>query len=153
MAETTATTRFPARFASTRRDATRRIFSGSATDVPPNFITRVPAAAGGSAGSTAGTGSKVVSAMALSVLHLPATGERAAERDLVRVLEVAPDRQPACEPRDPGAVTQAVGQVGGRRLAGHVRIRGEDDLLDPVSLHAPEQLVDAEVGGLDAVKG
>ena len=65
IAETTATTRFPARLASTRREATRRIFSGSATEVPPNFMTRVPAAAGGSAGSTAGTGSKVVSLMAL----------------------------------------------------------------------------------------
>src|SRR6187397_434458 len=113
MAEMTATTRLPDRFASTSRSATRRIFSGSATEVPPNFMTRVPAAAGGSAGSTAGTGSKVVSLTVLSVLHLPATRECAPESDLVRVLEVAADGEAAREPRHADAVAQAIGQVGG----------------------------------------
>ncbi len=36
--------------------------------------------------------------------HLPATGERAAEGDLVRVLEVAPDGKPAREPGDSDAI-------------------------------------------------
>src|SRR5438034_4295820 len=152
IAETTATTRVPDRLASTSREATRRIFSGSATEVPPNFMTRVPAPAGGSAGSTAGTGSKVVSLMVLSVLHRAATGESPAERDLVCVLEVAADRKAACEPSHAGALAQAVGQVGGCRLAGHVRVRREDDLLDAVSVHPLQELVDAEVRGLDAVE-
>ena len=50
------------------------------------------------------------------------------------------------------AVPQAVGQIGGSRLAGHVRVRRENDLLDAVALHAPQELVDAEVPGLDAVE-
>ena len=37
-------------------------------------------------------------------LHLAATGERAAERDLVRILEVAADREAAGEPRDADAI-------------------------------------------------
>src|SRR5882757_689237 len=41
MAETVPTTRRPARLASTRRCATPRTFSASATDDPPNFITTV----------------------------------------------------------------------------------------------------------------
>ena len=91
IAETTATTRFPARLASTRREATRRIFSGSATEVPPNFMTRVPAAAGGSAGSTAGTGSKVVSLIAGSKVSY--IGRRP-ERALPRVTSSAYSRSP-----------------------------------------------------------
>ena len=41
IAETVPTTRTPRSWASTRRRATPRIRSGSATDVPPNFITTV----------------------------------------------------------------------------------------------------------------
>ena len=42
IAETTATTLCPRSRASTRRRATRRSFSASPTDVPPNFITSEP---------------------------------------------------------------------------------------------------------------
>jgi len=41
IAETVPTTRRPRSFASTRRRATRRMHSASATDEPPNFITTV----------------------------------------------------------------------------------------------------------------
>ena len=57
IADTTPTTRVPAFFAATRRSATRRIFSESATEVPPNFITRVPVLGGAAAGCTSGTAS------------------------------------------------------------------------------------------------
>ena len=57
MAETTPTTREPERLAPTSLLATRRIFSGSATDVPPNFMTTVPALAGRSSVSSSGSGS------------------------------------------------------------------------------------------------
>jgi hypothetical protein len=38
-------------------------------------------------------------------LHLAPAAERTTERDLVGVLEVSPDREPAGEPRDPDAST------------------------------------------------
>ena len=63
-----------------------------------------------------------------------------------------PTGQPAREPRHAHAVAQPVGEVGGRRLARHVRVRGEHDFLDPALLDAVEQLADAEVGRLDAVE-
>ena len=47
IAETVATTRMPRSRASTRRRATWRIFSGSATDEPPNFMTTVSGVASG----------------------------------------------------------------------------------------------------------
>jgi hypothetical protein len=56
IAETTPTTRPPARLVATSRAATRRIFSGSATEVPPNLNTSVPTC-GGSSASTVGTAS------------------------------------------------------------------------------------------------
>ena len=56
--------------------------------------------------------------------------QRAAEGDLVRVLEVAADGQAAGQARHPHAVAQPVGEVRRRRLAGHVRVRREHDLLD-----------------------
>jgi hypothetical protein len=43
IADRTATTRFPASLAATRRSATACRRSTSATEVPPNFITTVPA--------------------------------------------------------------------------------------------------------------
>ena len=49
--------------------------------------------------------------------HLPAAGERAAQRHLVGVLEVAADREPAREPGHAAAAAQAVGQVRGGGLA------------------------------------
>ena len=60
----TATTREPARFVATSRAATRRIFSGSATDVPPNFITTVLAPMRVSEDSSSGSVSYAVSVMA-----------------------------------------------------------------------------------------
>ena len=60
-------------------------------------------------------------------------GERAAERDLVGVLEVAADRQAGGEAgdRDVGrALAQAVGDVQRGRLAGGGRVGGEHDLAD-----------------------
>ena len=51
IAEQTPTTRAPRLFAATIRSATRRIFSGSATDVPPNFMTTVWTPAGSVSGA------------------------------------------------------------------------------------------------------
>src|SRR5262245_52084260 len=51
MAEHTPITRAPAAFAATMRAATRRIFSGAATDVPPNFMTTVWTPAGNRSGA------------------------------------------------------------------------------------------------------
>src|SRR6266849_2416062 len=48
-------------------------------------------------------------------LHLAAAGQCAPERDLVRVLEVAADRQPAREARHTHAAAEPVGEVGGGR--------------------------------------
>src|SRR6187402_3600515 len=84
--------------------------------------------------------------------ELAASGECATERDLVGVLEVAADRQPAREPRHADPVAQPLGQVRGRRLAGHVRIRREHDFLDPARLDAAQQLGEPKVLGLDAVE-
>ena len=47
-----------------------------------------------------------VSADSLNGLHLPSAGERAPERDLVRVLEIPADRQSAREPRHAHAVSK-----------------------------------------------
>ena len=51
-------------------------------------------------------------------LHLAAAGECPPERDLVRILEVAADRQAAPKPGDTHAAAQAVGDVRSGRLAG-----------------------------------
>ena len=79
-------------------------------------------------------------------------GERPPERDLVGVLEVAADREAAREPGHAHAVAQPVGEVGGSRLARHVRVCREHDLLDPALLDAIEELADPQVGRLDAVE-
>ena len=84
-------------------------------------------------------------------LHLPAAGERAPERDLVRVLEVAADGQSAREPRHAHAVSKAVGEVRGRRFSGHRRVGREDDLLDLAALQPREQSADPQIRRLDAV--
>ena len=49
--------------AATSRAATRFSLSGSATEVPPNFITTVPSGARVASASTAGTASYSVAAM------------------------------------------------------------------------------------------
>ena len=86
-----------------------------------------------------------------ALLHFSAAAERPAEGDLVRVLEVGADGQAARQAGDPHAPAQAVGEVGSGRLAGHVRVRGQHDLLDAVPLDPAQELVDAQVLRLDAV--
>src|SRR5688572_322383 len=51
-----------------------------------------------------------------------AAGERAAQGDLVRVLEVAAHREPARKPGHGGAVAEPVGEIGRRGLTRHVRV-------------------------------
>src|SRR4051812_23617141 len=109
MAESTATTRLPAACISTSRRATSLIFSGSATEVPPNFITSVPALGSAAARSGSDSNSVVVTARSLGS-HFAAARQRPAERDLVGVLEVGAHRQATCQPRDPDAAAEAVGQ-------------------------------------------
>src|SRR5947207_1914774 len=149
IAESTATTRLPAARASTSRRATSLILPGSATEVPPNFITSVPSL--GSARSRAGSASNSV-AVTAEVSHFATAAQRPAEGDLVGVLEVGAHRQAACQPCDANAAAEAVGEKGRRRLAGHVRVRREHDLLDAVALDTAEQLVDAQVLRFDAVE-
>src|SRR6266516_2894703 len=149
IAESTATTRLPASRAATIRRATSLIFCGSATDVPPNFITSVPVR--GSARSSAGSASNSVVVVTSEVfLHFPAAAQCPSQRDLVGVLEVGAHGEAAGEARDTNAAAEAVGEVSRSRLAGHVRVRGEHDFLDPVAVDAAEQLVDPEVLRFDA---
>ena len=49
-------------------------------------------------------------------------------------------------------LAEAVGEIRSRRLAGHRRIRREDDLRDAVLFDARKQPVDSKVAGLDAVE-
>src|SRR5262245_62559489 len=151
MAESTATTRLPEARASTSRRATSFSFCGSATDVPPNFITSVPRLGSAAARSGSGSNSVVVTADSLGS-HFPTPAQRPAQCHLVRVLEVGADGKAAGEASHPDAAAQAVGEVGSGRLAGHVRVRREHDLLDAVPLDAAQQLVDAQVLRLDAVQ-
>ncbi len=57
IAESTPTTRWPRSLAPTRRRATSLIFAVSATELPPNFITTMPAGAAAPSAATAGTAS------------------------------------------------------------------------------------------------
>ena len=78
-------------------------------------------------------------------------GERPAEGHLVGVLQVAPDRQAAGEPRDPRPAAQAVGQIGGGRLAGHGRVGRQEHLGHTAGLDSRDELGDPQVLGVDAV--
>src|SRR5256885_2755977 len=84
--------------------------------------------------------------------HLAAAVQRPPEGHFVCVLEVAADRKPARESRNARAAAQPVREIGRGRLAGHVRVGREHDLLHAVSLHPVEQLVDPQVRRLDAVQ-
>ena len=84
---------------------------------------------------------------------LTAAGECSAEGDLVGVLQVAPHRQPARQPGHGDAVAQPVGQIGGGRFAGHVRVGGEDDLRDLTVRDSSQQLADPQVLGLNSIEG
>ena len=48
-------------------------------------------------------------------------------------------------------VAEPVGEVGGGRLAGHRRVGGENDLADAVGVDPVDELVDPQVGRVDAV--
>jgi hypothetical protein len=74
------------------------------------------------------------------------------ERHFVGVLEVSADREPAREPCHAHLVAKPVGEVRGRRLPRHRRVRGEHDLRDAVRGDTREQAVDPEVGRLDPVE-
>ncbi len=63
IAEITATTRLPASRAATMRRATAFSFSGSATELPPNFITIVLPCGATSGRASAGTDSNSVAAI------------------------------------------------------------------------------------------
>src|SRR4051812_2560135 len=78
--------------------------------------------------------------------------EGASERELVGVLEVAADREPAGQPRDldPEGLELA-GEEHRGRLALEVGVRAEDDLLDRLLAEAGEQLLDAQLLGPDAL--
>src|SRR5215211_8785532 len=77
--------------------------------------------------------------------------ERAPERDLVGVLEVGADRQPAGEARDGDAVAQQIGDVVSGRLARGGGIRGDDELLHPAGVDAPHEFGDLQVLGVDPI--
>src|SRR3954471_10853933 len=114
-ADRTATTRWPFSRAATILRAARLRRSASATDVPPNFITTVP-------GTFQSLGSP---------LERAPPGERPAERDLVRVLEVAADREARREAGDRDLrrpLVENARDVQGGRLAGGGRVGGEHDL-------------------------
>ncbi len=85
--------------------------------------------------------------------HLAAPCERAAERDLVRVLEVAADGKPARKPCHANSSSQPIREEGSRGLPGHGRVRGEDDLLDAAVLDTRLEAPDPEVRRLHAVEG
>src|ERR1700712_2700572 len=82
-----------------------------------------------------------------------ATGEGATERDLVRVLEVPADRQPAGQPghHQVRKVAQQSDQVGRRGLTLEIRVGGEDDLADTGFGDPSEQRSDAQLVRSDAV--
>src|SRR5207244_2821755 len=50
------------------------------------------------------------------------------------------------------AAAEAIGEICGRSLAGHVRVGREHDLLDAVRVDAAQELVDPQVFRLDAVE-
>src|SRR3989304_300179 len=121
MAETTPTTRSPRSRAATRRLATFVIFSGSPTEVPPNFITTVPRARCPSSPWTVETVSYSAAGFvttrlygpggaergrACPALHRASAGQAPTQRHLVRVLEITPDGEAAGEPRHAGPAAQ-----------------------------------------------
>src|SRR3954453_22670784 len=108
IADTVPTTRSPRSFASTSRRATFLTLSASATDEPPNFITTV--SNWGGAGAMA---DPIVPEPREAALQIAPAAQRAANRHLVRDLQVAAHRQAAREPRHPRVPPQQRRQVGG----------------------------------------
>src|SRR5215213_2333364 len=140
-AESTATTFWPLSRAATIRAAARLMSSAPATEVPPNFMTTVSE---GMACLRIGDGPL------LAAERTPAR-ERAAERDLVGVLEVRPDRKTTRQPGDLDPAAQHVGDVMGRRLARGRGVGRDHDLAHLALLDTSPQLGDLQVLRVDAV--
>src|SRR5690625_1814006 len=87
-----------------------------------------------------------------SVIDAPPSFKRPAKSDLVRVLQVSPDRQPGGQAGDgqPHRAEHAH-EVGRSGLALDVRVGGDDDLGDRTVGQAGHQLPDAQVVRADAV--
>src|SRR5581483_10580118 len=151
IAERTPTTPCPSSRARTSRRATSLILSGSATDVPPNFMTTRSRRGESASAVTSGTVSSTAM-REVCLRHFAPARERPAERHLVGVLEVAAGGKAAREACDADAVAQPAGEIRRGRLAGRVRVRREDDLDDAVALDAVQELVDPQILGLDAVE-
>src|SRR5919202_417164 len=78
--------------------------------------------------------------------------ESAPERELVRVLQIAPHRQPGGQPGDAQAHRfEQPREVGRGGLALEVRVGGEDDLGDLAGGEALHELLDAQVVGPHAL--
>src|SRR5581483_9721058 len=146
IAERTPTTPCPSSRARTSRRATSLILSGSATDVPPNFMTTRSRRGESASAVTSGTVSSTAM-REVCLRHFAPARERPAERHLVGVLEVAADGKAAREACDADAVAQPAGEIRRGRLAGRVRVRREDDLDDAVERgeRAAEDVVEAAV--------
>ena len=84
-------------------------------------------------------------------LELPAPQERPAERELVGVLQVGADGQPARQAGHPDPAPHQIGQVQRRGLARHGRVGGDHELGDAVGVDAGHELGDAQVLRVDAV--
>ncbi len=88
------------------------------------------------------------------MLESPPTLQRSADRHLVRVLEVSAHRKTARETSYPyPASGEQLRDVHRRRLAFEIRIRREDELLDPAATYARDQLRDLQIIGPYAVHG
>src|SRR3954447_19736530 len=83
--------------------------------------------------------------------------ERSDERDLVGILEVATDGDPASDAgHAPDPTFKALVEIHGRGLALERRVRGQDDLDEPLpfaigGVDPVEQLSDLEAVGADAI--
>ena len=79
--------------------------------------------------------------------------ESPAQRDLVRILQVATDGQPARRPRHPQPERfEQPGQVGRGRLAFQVRVPGQDQLGDrPVASRVISSLVRRSSGPIPSI--
>src|SRR5215468_9185305 len=139
IADTTTTTWSPALRVATMRCATRLMPSASATEEPPYFCTTRATGRRSSRYLWRTTleciqhlsGHPIVYRCSCRRLHVkqPAALEGAAERHLVRVLQVTAHRQPAGRPGypQPHRLDQP-GQVGRGRLALEVRVGCQDQL-------------------------
>src|SRR3954447_8345469 len=82
----------------------------------------------------------------LSDIEQPPPLESAAERELVRVLQIPPDRQPGGQPGDAQAHRlEQPREIGGSGLALEVRVRRQDDLRDLAGGEPRDQFAHPEV--------